>query len=595
MRTSFNDIVRTASQSRFRKRLLWIAGLCLPILIVLMGWLLIQQVADVNRIRNTMLQSLERRGQIMAIISAHHDLETGQRGYLITGRPEFLEPYAAGKEELRRAFPALRESLASEAGPLRHLQAMEELSMLRHRFAARTIELRRNGEIEAASALVANGRGKQLMDAIRAESAALLRFENEQLEMVRSGSERAILSLRIVTFGSLGLLLLLLGIAVLAIKGTLEARRRAMLALADVSSRRAAILEGAMDGILSLTPDGRIEAANRAALRMFDYKEEELLGQDVGILFADRPEPGAIAQALQEMGLEEDAGALTEIIGCRKDCSEFPTGVAVSAAQLAEEPRYVAIIRDISERKRIELLQKEFVSTVSHELRTPLTSVAGSLGLLAGGAAGEINDKAMRLITIARTNIDRLVRLVNDILDIEKLDAERMEFHNRPLELAPAVRQSIEETRAYAQSFRVTVELNPGPYAAFVHADGDRLAQVFNNLLSNAIKFSPRGGQVYVDIAPGRYRHRVTVRDTGPGIPKEFRSRIFDKFAQADASDARSKSGSGLGLNIARDIVKRLDGTISFDSHEGEGAQFHVYLPALPQEDDDELSDTLRR
>lgn len=567
---------------RKRRRVAWLAALAAPALIALVAVLLVQQLADANRLHAAEAVSQDRRVMIQAVLSAHQDVETGQRGFLLTGRDSFLEPFHTGGAVLDGLLPQLRRSYAQEPAQLRELAGIEEVSRQKRAFASETVALRRAGDLEAMHARVIEGRGKLLMDDLRVRLGRMMRNEAAHLQAISDRSDRATAALRYVTFGMLAVLALLLIAAAVAISRMLEQRHKAMIALEDVSRRRAAILNSAMDGIIILNPSGTVEAANAAAVGMFGYREEDLLGRDAGLLFADTPAIGRVAEVLRDMQLQEDSpGSLREIVGRRRDGTTFPTDVAVTIAPLAEGLRYVAVIRDITERKRVDQMKTEFVSTVSHELRTPLSSIAGSLGLLAGGAGGELGEKARRLIAIAHNNADRLVRLINDILDIEKLESGKMRFQNQRIELAPALEKAIEENRGFGQSYQVAIALEPGDRPAWAHADPDRLAQVVTNLLSNAIKFSPPGGTVKVTLAPGKARHRITVKDNGPGIPEEFRSRIFGKFAQADGSDSRAKGGTGLGLSIVREIVSRLGGTVSFDSREGEGTQFHVQLPAL--------------
>ena len=234
---------------------------------------------------------------------------------------------------------------------------------------------------------------------------------------------------------------------------------------------------------------------------------------------------------------------------------------------------------EINSRRRNERLKDDFVSTVSHELRTPLTSIAGSLGLLAGGAAGQMPAPMLRLLKIAHKNSERLVRLINDILDIEKMESGNIVFDLKRVELRALVEQSIEANRGFSENYGVRLLLGPASPVALVRADPDRLMQVITNLLSNAIKFSPRDGEVLVAIAPRDNQFRITVRDHGAGIPMEFRPHIFEKFAQADASDARQKGGTGLGLNIVKQIVTLLGGAVSFECPAYGGTSFHVDLP----------------
>jgi signal transduction histidine kinase len=246
--------------------------------------------------------------------------------------------------------------------------------------------------------------------------------------------------------------------------------------------------------------------------------------------------------------------------------------------QIEKRPLLRAL-RYATERKRLERLKDEFVSTVSHELRTPLTSITGSLGLLMGNAAGNLPDSARRLVAVAHTNSLRLVRLVNDILDIEKMEAGRVVFNFSRVEVRPLVAQAIEDNRGFAEGYGVRVRLEDTRTAADVRADPDRLLQVVTNLLSNAIKFSSADNEVVVAIEKRPDMVRLTVRDHGPGIPTDFKPLIFEKFAQADAGDARQKGGTGLGLSIVKQIVDRLSGEVGFADAPGGGTLFHVELP----------------
>jgi PAS domain S-box-containing protein len=362
----------------------------------------------------------------------------------------------------------------------------------------------------------------------------------------------------------------------------MQAKRRALRRAEDLTLRQQRIFDSAKDGIIMLDDQGRIESCNAAAERMFGYGPDELIGTNVSQLFQTAPKAEEIAEFLKRLQRRRagDVGRIQEFPGLRRDGSSFPADVAMSPVPLRDGQRYVAIVRDITERKQIEQMKSEFVSTVSHELRTPLTSIAGSLGLLAGGAAGPLPERADRLIRIAHGNSERLVRLINDILDIEKIESGRMTFDVRPLPVRPLLDQAIQANRAFAEGFGVDLTLTAGGEGLVVLADQDRLMQVVTNLLSNAAKFSPKGGVVEVGAGLRGRSVRISVADRGAGIPEEFKPRIFGKFAQADSSDTRQKGGTGLGLSIVKEIVVRLGGTVGFESAPGQGTIFHVDLPA---------------
>jgi len=248
------------------------------------------------------------------------------------------------------------------------------------------------------------------------------------------------------------------------------------------------------------------------------------------------------------------------------------------AVLVAEKGLIYAVARDVSERKRVEQMKNDFISVVSHELRTPLTSIRGSLGLLAGGVAGELPEKARGLVDIASKNSDRLVRLINDILDVEKIESGQMGFRVVPQDLLTLVEQAVEANQPYGQPYGISLRI-VDTARVLVRVDADRMQQVLNNLLSNAVKFSPRGGVVEVGVTVEGGQARLRVTDRGKGIPPEFQARIFEKFAQADATSTRQRGGTGLGLSISRAIVERQGGTIWFETAPGLGTTFWVELP----------------
>ena len=242
---------------------------------------------------------------------------------------------------------------------------------------------------------------------------------------------------------------------------------------------------------------------------------------------------------------------------------------------------FVTTYMDITERKNMERLKSEFISTVTHELRTPLTSIYGSLSLLASGAAGPLPDAVQELVSLSFQSSERLVRLINDVLDVERIEARLMNYAMSVQLLAPLVEQAVDATRGYADQHGVRLEFESRIDSIGVLADPDRIVQVVINLLSNAVKFCGEGKRVGIRMADLGEQVRVCVVDDGPGIPQEFRPRIFEPFSQADSSDRRQKGGTGLGLNICRSIVSEHGGRIDFDSVPGQGTEFYFELPIV--------------
>lgn len=249
------------------------------------------------------------------------------------------------------------------------------------------------------------------------------------------------------------------------------------------------------------------------------------------------------------------------------------------ASTAPERGRIYAVARDIEEQRRIVRMKSDFVSMVSHELRTPLTSIRGSLGLIAGGVAGPIPERARTLVEIAAKNCERLVRLINDILDVEKIESGQMGFRFLPVEAVTLAEQAVEANRSYAQEYEVELRLAAGAPRGRVWADHDRILQVMTNLISNATKFSPRGGVVDVAVAELAGGFRFSVTDRGKGISPEFQARIFEKFAQSDTSSSRHMGGTGLGLSISKAIVERHRGRIGFTSEPWVETTFFFELP----------------
>jgi len=354
--------------------------------------------------------------------------------------------------------------------------------------------------------------------------------------------------------------------------------------LGQSEMRFRAIFDGADHLIISTDTQGVVELFNSAAERYLGYRAEEVIGQSALALFLDPDEVSRRAKELTaegiavEPGIEvftararlDPAGETREWTYIRKDGSRFPVSLTVTALHdvKGDISAFLGIARDITERKKIELIKSEFISTVSHELRTPLTSIRGALALVAGGVVGELPVAAKPLVDIAHKNSERLILLVNDILDMEKIEAGKMELNAGPVKLMPLLKQALDGNQAYAAQYQVSYALESDLPEVTINVDADRLMQVFANLLSNAAKYSPAGEKVLVAVERIGQRIRVAVKDHGPGIPDEFKDRIFQKFAQADSSDTRKKGGTGLGLSITKAIVEHI------------GRQYLVRLPA---------------
>jgi len=333
-------------------------------------------------------------------------------------------------------------------------------------------------------------------------------------------------------------------------------------------------------GMIVTGDDGAILLLNREIERLFGYHRDELLGRSIDLLLPEQLR-AAHAQHRRTFSLRpaiRHFGVGRDFRGRRKDGSEFPVEVGLNPVHAGDGALVVCAVVDISERKRLERMQDEFVSTVSHELRTPMTSISASLGLLLAGGSHGLPQPAVHLIEIAQANCQRLVGMVNDLLDLKKLSADQMPFRFRRCEARELLEEAIEANRGFADECGVAIRLEAAARPIAIDVDPDRFIQLITNLLANAVKYSPPGENVVVTLAPRGDGVNIGVRDRGPGIPAEFRDRVFEAFTQAN-HDGVQKVGSGLGLSIARQIAARLDGRLGFDDAPDGGTIFHLDLP----------------
>ncbi|WP_062062746.1 PAS domain-containing protein [Cellvibrio sp. OA-2007] len=334
--------------------------------------------------------------------------------------------------------------------------------------------------------------------------------------------------------------------------------------------------------ILNDFTDGRFIECNPEFLRMVGYSADEILSMNYMDLT-----PPEYAQAdkneLQNLLLHGRYGPYEKQY-IHKEGYLIPVllnGVLIETP--SGEQQIWAFIQDITERKRIEQMKNEFVSVVSHELRTPLTSISGSLGLMNSGMLGDLPGKMKSMLEIAYKNAQRLTLLINDLLDMEKILAGQMVFDMQEQAIMPILAASLESNKAYAATFDVALALQAEEGELWASVDAQRLQQVLANFISNAVKFSPAGGRVDVQLSQQGEQVMIAVVDHGPGISDAFRAHIFQKFAQADASDSRQRGGTGLGLAISKAFVERMHGTIGFESEPGQGATFFACFPAIEQ------------
>lgn len=351
--------------------------------------------------------------------------------------------------------------------------------------------------------------------------------------------------------------------------------------LNESEHRYETLLETATDAFFLHDLNGKFINVNNQACLSLGYSKNELLKMSVADILVQTEEEKANNVWAD---LKEGDNIHLEGIHRRKNGTTFPVEASLGLIVIKDEPFLSVLARDVTERKRIDKMKNEFVSTVSHELRTPLTSIRGSLGLITGGALGELPTEAKEMLELASNNSERLLLLINDILDIQKIESGQLEMEFENFKIIPFLNHALEDNTAYAKQYGVKFVLETKPDDINIYADKARLMQVMANLLSNAAKFSIENGVVEVSVD---LQHddvvRISVNDHGIGIPKEFHSKVFDKFTQQDSSDTRKKGGTGLGLNISKAIVEKHGGHIGFTSTEGLGSTFYFEIPVNNQ------------
>ncbi|WP_156679964.1 ATP-binding protein [Sphingomonas profundi] len=567
-----------------------LAASILPFLFVgLIVWLG-AEYRRAETVRTQARASFDRRIDAITLLSRMKDAETSQRGFVITGSPAFLLPYAPARAAIETTLAAGRPR-AFDAAQARRLAMLRALTARKLAEMDRIIAIRRTRGLDAAAQAVSSGLGERLMDRMRAVAGEMIAAE-EALgkRQVAAYTERSRLT-RDLAWMMLAALSILLMIGLTALVRLRQARHAAKVEAFEAAERNRTILDSTIDALLILNPSGTIETMNAAATSMLGYAENELSRRDVAVLLDIAPGNGSFHTRVGLVDGQLRASFFADRAVRHRDGRLIPVDVAMGVMSLPSGDHIVASLRDISERKRIERMKDDLMSTVSHELRTPLTSVVGALGLLRAGSAGALPDAARRLIEIAENNSRRLIRLINDMLDIDRIESGKLHVARDPIDLCDVVARACEGSEGLGAAAGVRIECRLPNAAVIVAGDADRLLQVVTNLVSNAVRASPQGKAVTIGLAvTAAGKALVTVDDEGPGIPPAFRERIFGRFERAERDDG--SVGTGLGLAISREIVSRHDGTIWFEDRSGGGTRFAFSIDLRRSAGTDVLGDT---
>ena len=364
-------------------------------------------------------------------------------------------------------------------------------------------------------------------------------------------------------------------------------QKQAAEALGKLIHQNQLIINGMAEGLCGLDRQGIICFANAAAEKLLGYSSTDMIGQPITRFLEAEQLQTAIHQLYFRSVSQPEIGSSkmlfyqsTAAQGHHQDGTNFPIEyIATPIEEKQSITGAVITFKDISERQVVKKLKDEFISIVSHELRTPLTSIYGSLKMLASGLMEQHPQKGKRLLEIASNSTERLVRLINDILDIERIESGKIKMVYQDCNIADLLSQAINTMQDMADKAEVKLHLTL--VNVLIRVDPDRILQTLTNLLSNAIKFSPPGSHVWLTANPSSTALEISLKDTGRGIPAEKLDMIFERFQQADSSDSRNHNGTGLGLAICQSIIEQHGGKIWVESQPGQGSTFFFTLPLI--------------
>jgi PAS domain S-box-containing protein len=540
--------------------------------------------------------------QLLATIS---DMETGQRGYLLTGEPAYLEPYQQALPRVATRFEALRKATSDVPAAQKRLDELEPLVKGKLEELAVTIQRARAGEPEAALALVRESGGKDLMDEIRRGIAEIRGQEHDQLRQRIAARDTYLRRTRNNALILGGSSLAVFGVLMLSINRTIGARRAAERSARESEQRLRVTLESIGDAVIATDVGGRVAYMNPVAEALTGWRRADAqdlpLDQVFRIVneFSRDVVESPVSKVMRDGGI---VGLANHTVLMARDGSERPIDDSGAPIRDADGGLMgvVLVFRDVtarrlSEQARERLLRAEagresaegasrakdeFLAVVSHELRSPLTAALSWVELLKGDALA--GGQRTRALDTVERNLRHQSVLVSDLLDVSRIIAGKLLLERVPTDVATLVRDVVNDHRRLAEPAGVALRHEPGP-PVIALADPARVRQVVSNLLSNAIRFTPAGGEVQIELVADEKNVDIVVRDTGRGIPARLLPFVFERFRQGDSGPEREHGGLGLGLAIARHLVEGHGGSIEAHSEgEGRGATFHVRLPLQP-------------
>ena len=516
-------------------------------------------------------------GLLETFLGSLRNAVAAQRSYLLTGSRSDLLAYSEARRKVSRELDVLRDNLQD----LEQFQREHELELalgerLQRLDGGIAVKLRGNQAaarelLKAPDTVALDQRIDVIAEAFRARELQALRARRSETGLSADTSSF------LITWGT-AFACALLAWAMINIHRHQVGRRAAERAVRASEAQLRLITDSVPALIGYVDRDGRLLFHNRAFERWFGRSPGNVFAETLRGLFGEqiyRAMVPHIAAVLEGGAVDFNFSFTTP----EDEVKNFSAQFVPRLEESDEVQGFYALVTDITALTEVERIKSEFVATVSHELRTPLTSIRGSLGLLAAGVTGALPDRARELVTIAMQNCERLVRLINDILDSERMLSGKVQFKLEPFDPVDVIERCLRETEPFASANGVRIDFIPTISKALVRANRDRFAQVLTNLFSNACKFSPSGGAVEVSLSVRGDDVRVEVADRGPGVPSALSPRLFERFMQVDGSNLRRQNGTGLGLAICKGIIERMDGHIGYKPREGGGSIFFFELP----------------
>ena len=528
------------------------------------------------------------------LISDFENMETGQRGYVITGQENFLEPYTAGLSDLSIRFQMLQTLTLDNSVQQQNLSTIKSFGDVKTLDLNNSILLRKNGGFNVAQADVLTDKGKQDMDSIRAavvkmqtEESRLLKIRTDNLSYINHATE-----LIVIWGGIIGFLFYLLVnyiinkfvIGEIVTKPLLEKEQKALFYARS-------LIEASLDPLFAINPDGKITDVNEATVKVTGVSRQKIIGTDFLNYFTNSDEARRGYETVFREGfvidyiltIKSQDGKLTDVLfnaSLYKDNKGDVIGVFAAARDNTRIKKATDLIELTNKELRsLDLAKDEFVSIASHQLRTPLTALKGYTGMLLDGDAGPISEKQAEYLGEIKNANDRMIKLITSLLNVSRVDLGVFTVDPEPVNFEEAAKSVLKELETNIKEKNIKFDTSFEKDIPLLSADPKIVRMVFQNLLSNAVKYTPHEGHINLDIKKSGTDLLISVSDSGCGVPENVKSKIFTKLFRADNARVTDPSGTGLGLYIIKATIEQTGGKIWFDSKENQGSTFYVSIP----------------